>query len=338
MLKKILKWLVAATLIYIMVSCGGMASTRHPAPQLPGMALSSIQVSTLYAGADVSTILDSVAPPLKDSIFQYVENMEYMTYTASREGSLIITVYFKSGTNLDQSAQQISNVVSVATGQLPSPVVQSGIRVARQNDALLMAVDMYSEDTGLYDQAFLTNYAAINIIPEIRAIPGVSRLITFNEHRDSLMRICLNKGQMTASNLTLKEVLVAIPAKSVEAVTGILNKHSKQPFDYIIKCKSEHDEGVKYGNMIIRREANTVLKLKEVAAKIEFSPYTDGKFTHINGKPAVNIVVMQLADSNYNETQIAIKKLMETASKSFPTGIKHLMLYNPKDSLYISVD
>jgi multidrug efflux pump subunit AcrB len=342
MVKRNLKWLVSAIVIYaigiIQVSCGGTASTKHPAQPFPRMALPSIQVRSLYPGADVRAILDSVVPPLKDSIFQYVENMDYMTYTASSDGSLIITVCFKQGTNLDEPALDISNVVSVVREQLPSQVVQSGITVLKKNEAIAMAIDIYSEDTGLYDHTFLTNYAATNIIPDLQRIPGVSHLITFDANRDSLMRIWLNKGHMAGLNLTLKEVLTAIPAEKLEAVTGILYKNGKQTFDYIIKCKSEHNQLVEYGNMIIRTGADTVLRLKDVAAKVEFSPYTYGNVTRINGKSGINIVVMQHPDSNYNQIQIAVKKLMETASINFPAGIKQLILYNPKDSLYMSVD
>lgn len=342
MFKKLLNWLVSATVIstisIILVSCGGIASTRQPAKQPPPMAPSPIQVRALYPGADAGTVLSSVATPLKDSIFHYIGNIDYMTYTASSDGSLIITLYFKPGTNLDQAALNISNLVSVSSGQLPPQVVQSGITVLKQNEPIVMAVNLYPEDPGHYDQAFLTNYAATNIVPRIRQIPGVSHLITFEANRDSLMRIWLNKAHMAALNLTLKEVLAAIPAEKLEAVTGTLYKNSNQPFDYIIKCKSEHYQPIEYGNMVIRTHADTTLRLKDVAAKVELGPYTYGNFSRINGKPGINIVVMQFADSNYNEIQIAIKKLMETASVKFPAGVKHSILYNPKDSLYISAE
>jgi len=163
-------------------------------------------------------------------------------------------------------------------------------------------------------------------------------LITFEGNRDSLIRICLNKGHLAALNLTLKEVLAAVPAKELEGVTGILYNNSKQPFDYIIKCKSAHDQSIAYGNRIIRTNHDTVLWLKNVAAKIEFSPDAYENITRINGKAGINIAVMQFPDSNYNEIQIAIKRLMETASTKFPAGVKHLILYNPKDSLYLPAE
>jgi len=332
MFKNPLKWLAAATVIFIMlVSCGGATTTKAPMQQRPRIGLPSIQVTALYPGADIRTVLDSVASPLKDSIFHYAESMDHMTFTANNDGSLIITVYFKQDVNLDLAAVKIQNLVAVVSGQLPSAVVQSGIPVLKQNEPIVMAVDLYPEDTGHYDQAFLANYAATNIANEIQHTPGVSRLITFNKNNDSLLRIWLNKEQLAALNLTLEDVLAAIPA--AEAVTGVLYKNSKQPFDYIIKCKL-----IKYGNMTIRTNAGTALQLKDAAVKVEAGPHTYGNFTRTNGKPGISMVVMQRADSNYNDVQTAVKNLMEKASKSFPAGIKHSILYNPQDSLYISAE
>ncbi|MET3877951.1 efflux RND transporter permease subunit [Chitinophaga sp. OAE865] len=337
MFKTLLNAVTVVPAIFIMLlSCGGTASTKQPVQQFPPVPLPSIQVKALYPGASTITVLDSVASPLKDSIFHYAGNMDHMAYTASRDGSLVITVYFTPGTDMDQAELNISNVVAVVTGKLPSQVIQSGITVLRQNEPVVMAIDIFSEKSGQYDQAFLSGYAATHIVPEIRGIPGVSHLITLNGFKDSLMRIWLNTDRMSTFNLTLKELTAAVPAKLLEAVTGILYKKNEPASSYIIKCKSEHNQLAAFENRLIRTNADTVLKLKDVAAKIEFGPYTNGNFTGINNQPGIGILVMSLAGADHNKIQMAANKLMEKASAKFPAGVKHLMLYNPKDSLYIS--
>ncbi len=328
---------VIYTIFIMLVSCGGTAPTKQPAQKLPPVSVLSIQVQALYPGADAGTILDSVAAPLKDSIFHYVENMDYMTYTAGSNGSLTITVHFAPGTNPDQAELNISNVVATTTKQLPSQVIQSGITVLKQNEPMVMAIDVYSENAGDYNQAFLTEYATTRIVPEIRRITGVSHLITLNE-KDSLMRIWLNKDRLASLNLTLNELLAAIPKENVEAVTGMLYKKGNRPFDYIIKCKSKYNQPDQYGDIRVRTNTSPTLRWKEVAAKIEFGPYTYGNFTRIKNNPGISMVVMPLAGADYNNIQAAANKLMETASAKFPAGIKHLILYNPKDSLFLSAE
>ncbi|MGY0035802.1 efflux RND transporter permease subunit [Pedobacter sp. NJ-S-72] len=205
MIKRLWNWLVSTALIsiacIILVSCGEITSPKQPA----GMALPSIQVRAFYPGADVRTVLNSVVPQLRDSIFHHVRNMDHMSYTANSDGSLIINVYFEPETSLDSMRLKISNIVSVVSPQLPSQVVQAGITVDRQYGPIVMAVNLSSDDVRRYDQKFLTNYAAINIIPEMRRVPGVSHLIAVDVSKDSVMRIWLNKDRMSASNLTLKE-------------------------------------------------------------------------------------------------------------------------------------
>jgi HAE1 family hydrophobic/amphiphilic exporter-1 len=337
MFKRFIEKPVMATVISILlVILGVLGLTGLPLQQFPDIARPAVQVIAYYPGANAETVLRSVAPSLEESI-NGVENMSYMSSTASNDGSLVITVYFKLGTNADQAAVNVQNRVSQAISQLPAEVVQAGITTAKQHNSLLMVVDLYAEDDSAYDQTFLANYAAINIIPEIKRIPGVGQSIIFGGNKDYSMRVWLNPSQMAAYNLTPKEVMAAIQDKNLEAAPGKFGESSKEAFEYVIKYKGKLNEPAEYENIVIRSNADgSMLRLKDVA-KIEFGAYTYGNYTRVNGKPGVNIASMQLAGSNSNEIQIAIAKLMEKASKNFPKGVKHLILYNTKDSLDQSI-
>ena len=337
MFKKFIERPVLATVISILlVILGVLGLTRLPLQQFPDIAPPAVQVIALYPGANAETVLRSVAPSLEESI-NGVENMSYMSSTASNDGSLVITVFFKLGTDADQAAVNVQNRVSQATSQLPAEVVQAGITTAKQQNSLIMVVDMYAEDDKTYDQTFLANYAQINIIPEIKRIPGVGQALIFGGNKDYSMRVWLNPSQMAAYNLTPKEVMAAIQDKNLEAAPGKFGESSNESFEYVIKYKGKMNKPDEYENIIIRSNTDgSMLRLKDVA-KIEFGAYTYGNYTRVNGKPGINIATMQLAGSNSNEIQIAIDKLMQKASKSFPKGVKHLILYNTKNSLDESI-
>ncbi|MEA5257847.1 efflux RND transporter permease subunit [Arcicella aquatica] len=338
MFKKFIDRPVLATVISILlVILGVLGLAKLPLKQFPDIAPPAVQVMAMYPGANAETVLRSVAPSLEESI-NGVENMSYMSSTASNDGSLVITVFFKLGTNPDQAAVNVQNRVAQATSQLPAEVVQAGITTAKQQNSLMMVVDMYSEDEKTYDQTFLANYAQINIIPEIKRIPGVGQSMIFGGNKDYSMRVWLNPAQMTSYNLTPKEVMAAIQDKNLEAAPGKFGESSKESFEYVIKYKGKLNKPAEYENIVIRSNADgSVLRLKDVA-KIEFGAYTYGNFTRVNGKQGINIASMQLAGSNANEIQIAIAKLMEKASKDFPKGVKYLILYNTKDSLDQSIN
>ncbi|WP_116788747.1 efflux RND transporter permease subunit [Flavobacterium psychrotrophum] len=329
---------VLATVISILLAILGVIGlTSLPLTQFPDIAPPAVQVTAVYPGANAETVLRSVAPSLEESI-NGVENMSYMTSTASNDGSLVISVYFKLGTNPDQAAVNVQNRVAQATSQLPAEVIQAGVTTAKQQNSLIMVADLYSEDESQYDQTFLANYAQINIIPEIKRIPGVGQSIIFGGNKDYSMRVWLNPGQMASYNISPQEVMAAIQDKNLEAAPGKFGENSTQSFEYVIKYKGKLNKPTDYGNIIVRTNPDgSMLRLKDVA-RVEFGAYSYGNFTRVNGKPGVNIAVMQLPGSNANDIQIAVDKLLTKASKDFPKGVKHLILYNTKVMLDASID
>jgi HAE1 family hydrophobic/amphiphilic exporter-1 len=337
MLQKFIDRPVLSTVIAILiVILGTIGLNTLPLQQFPDIAPPAVQVVALYPGANAETVLRSVAPSLEEAI-NGVENMSYMSSTASNDGSLVITVNFKLGTNPDQAAVNVQNRVSQATSQLPQEVVQAGITTTKQNNSLLMVVDLLSENEKEYNEVFLANYAQINLIPEIKRIPGVGQALLFGGSKDYSLRVWLNPAKMASYNLTPKEIMAAIQDKNLEAAPGRFGESSHEAFEYVVKYKGKLNKPVDYENIVIHSNSDgSVLRLKDVA-RIELGSYTYSSSTRIDGKAGINIAINQLPGSNSSDVQIAIKEMMEKASKDFPKGVKHLILYNTKDSLDQSI-
>ncbi|MFQ6603708.1 efflux RND transporter permease subunit [Flavobacterium sp. C3NV] len=329
---------VLATVISILlVILGILGLTKLPLQQFPDIAPPSVLVTAVYPGANAETVLRSVAPSLEESI-NGVENMTYMSSTASNDGSLAITVFFKLGTNADQAAVNVQNRVAQATSQLPAEVVQQGVTTAKQQNSFIMAIGMYTDDESKYDQTFVANYAQINIIPEIKRIPGVGSASIFGGVKDYSMRVWLNPTQMSTYKVTPNEIMGAIQDKSLEAAPGKFGERSKEVFEYVIKYKGKLTKPEEYENIAIRSNADgSVLRLKDVA-RVELGAYSYNSLTRLNGKKGVVIGIIQLAGSNSNDIQVAINKLMVKASKDFPTGIKHNIFYSTKVALDQSIE
>ena len=337
MFQKFIERPVLSTVISILlVILGVLGLTRLPLQQFPDIAPPAVLVMADYPGANAETVLRSVAPSLEESI-NGVENMSYMSSTASNDGTLAITVFFKQGTNPDQAAVNVQNRVTQATSQLPAEVVQQGITTTKQQNSFIGAVGMYTEDSRKYDQTFVTNYAQINIIPEIKRIPGVGSATIFGGTKDYSMRIWLNPAQMAAYKITPAEISAAIQDKNLEAAPGKLGETSKEVFEYVIKYKGKLTKPEEYGNIAIRANADgSVLHLRDVA-RIELGSLSYSSVSHLNGKDGIVIGVIQLAGSNANEIQVAVDKLMKKASKDFPAGIKYNNFYRTKTALDESI-
>lgn len=338
MFKKFIDRPVLATVISILlVILGVLGLTRLPLQQFPDIAPPAVQVTALYPGANAETVLRSVAPSLEEAI-NGVENMSYMSSTASNDGSLVITVYFKLGTDPDQAAVNVQNRVSQATSQLPAEVIQAGVTTAKQQNSLIMVVNMYTDDPKSYDQTFMANYAAINIVPEIKRIPGVGQAIIFGSNKDYSMRVWLNPAQMATYNLTPNDVIAKIKDKNLEAAPGKFGESSNNAFEYVIKYKGKLNKATEYEDIIIRSNADgSFLRLKDVA-RVEFGAYTYTSETRLNGKMGLNVAVQQISGSNANDIQIAVEKFMKKAEKEFPKGVKYTVLYSTKVSLDQSIE
>ena len=338
MLKNFIHKPVLATVISILlVILGVLGLFKLPLQQFPDIAPPTVIVTAHYPGANAETILRSVAPPLEEAI-NGVEGITYISSTASNDGTLAVTVFFKLGTNPDQAAVNVQNRVSQATSQLPAEVVQQGIITAKQQNSLIMVTGLYAEDDAKYDETFLNNYASINIIPDIKRIPGVGAAQIFGGGKDYSMRVWLKPAQMETYHITPADITAAIQDKSLEAAPGRFGDRSDESFEYVIKYKGKLNKPEDYENIPIKGNTDgSILRLKDVA-RIEFGSYDYSTNQRLNGHVGVGIVVIQLAGSNSNEIQIAVNKLMDKASKTFPKGIKYNTFYATKKALDASIE
>ncbi|MCP1996097.1 efflux RND transporter permease subunit [Flavobacterium sp. HSC-61S13] len=329
---------VLATVISIfLVMLGLLGLYKLPLQQFPDIALPAVQVNATYPGANAETILRSVAPSLEEAI-NGVENMSYIRSTASNDGSLTIVIYFRLGTDPDQAAVNVQNRVSQATSQLPQEVLLAGITTTKQQNSLIMVLGMYTEDETLYDQTFLSNYAQINIIPEIKRIPGVGKAGIDGGDKSYAMRVWLNPTKMANYNLTPTEVYEAINDNNLEAAPGKLGANSTESFEYVIKYKGKLNKPIDYESIIVRMHTDgSLIRLRDVA-RIEFGAATYTNHVRINGKPGINIDILQAPGSNSNEIQKTVAEIMSKAEKNLPHGIKQATIYNTKEALDQSIE
>ncbi|WP_419870420.1 efflux RND transporter permease subunit [Chryseobacterium sp. CT-SW4] len=336
MLKKIIKRPVLATVISILlVILGVVGMLTLPITKFPDIAPPTVMVSATYPGANAETIARSVAPPLENAI-NGVENMDYITSTASNDGTLSITVIFKLGTDPDQAAVNVQNRVSQVSNQMPEEVIQAGITTLKRQNSMISMISLTSKD-GKMDDLFLENYAKINIVPELKRVTGVGDAMVYG-NKDYSMRVWLDPTKLTAYNLTPGEVSAAIQSQNLEAAPGRFGERSKEAMEYVLRYKGKFTEPEQYENITIKALSDgSVLRLKDIA-KVEFGAYSYTVSSQYNKKPAVAMAIFQMAGSNANEVQIALQAKMKELEKSFPEGMAYEIPYATKDALDQSID
>ena len=162
---------MAISISVLILAIGLISLFTLPVEQYPDIAPPTVYVSASYTGADAEAVMNSVIMPLEESI-NGVEDMMYITSSASNAGLAIIQVYFKQGTDPDMAAVNVQNRVAKAQGFLPAEVTQVGVITSKRQTSMLLVFSLYSSDDK-YDNEFLENYAKINVIPEVQRVPGV---------------------------------------------------------------------------------------------------------------------------------------------------------------------
>ena len=315
------------------VIVGLIGLSQLPVEQFPDIAPPTVRVSATYTGANAETVMKSVITPLEEQL-NGVENMMYMTSTATNTGSASISVYFKQGTDPDMSVVNVQNRVASAQGLLPAEVTKSGITVRKRQSNSLKAISLYSPDDS-YDANFLTNYMKINIEPRLSRIAGVGDVNIWGASYS--MRIWLDPLRMAQYRLMPSDITAVLAEQNVESPTGTLGAESANTFQYVLKYRGRYEEEEDYGNMVIKSQSDgDVLRLKDVA-RIEMGAENYAMASQTSGHPGANCMMAQTSGSNANEIIKEIDKVTADISASLPKGMVLTDITSTKDFLDASI-
>ena len=311
---------VLSTVISIFfVLLGAIGLVSLPIEQYPDIAPPTISIMTSYQGADAQTVLNSVITPLEESI-NGVENMTYIQSTATNNGSAMITVYFKQGTDPDMAAVNVQNRVSQAQALLPAEVTRVGVTVSKRQSSNVIMYSLTTDD-GRYDDEFLTNYNNINIVPMLKRISGVGDVQTPGVKTYS-MRIWLRPEKMKQYGLVPSDVSAALAEQNIEAAPGSFGEQSSLKYEYTMRYKGRLKTAEEYGNIIISSNTSgQTLHLRDVA-KVELGGLQYSVAMKNNNRPAVIGMVNQVAGSNATQIADDVKTALADAQKQMPPGMK----------------
>ena len=325
---------MAAFAISILIIIVGIISLLNlPIEQYPDIAPPTVMVSTSYPGADADAVMNSVIVPLEESI-NGVENMMYMSSTATNSGSGSITVYFEQGTDPDMAAINVQNRVSMAQGLLPAEVVQIGVTTLKRQTSMLQIDALWCPD-GRYDESFISNYLDINVIPEIKRVNGVGDVMEMGDTYS--MRIWLNPERMAQYGLVPSDITAVLNEQNLEAPTGSLGENSGNVFQYTMKYSGRLESMSEFENIVVRANSDgSVLRLKDIA-EVELGRESYSFHGEIDGKPGVTMMVFQVAGSNATEVNAAVSAKIEELSEELPAGLEFVQLQSTNDFLFASI-
>jgi HAE1 family hydrophobic/amphiphilic exporter-1 len=295
---------------------GLLALSKLPMSQFPSIAPPEVNVTIEYTGANAETVTKAGIVPLERAI-NGVPGMKYMSSDAGNDGVGVVQIIFEAGTDPDVAAVNVQNRVSAVMGELPAEIIKNGVKIAKEENSMLMYVNIFSNDSSL-EEKFLYNFTDIHVLLDLKRIKGVGYADILGA-KEYAMRIWLKPDKLTSYQLSPQEIVEALQAQNVEAAPGKVGESSDktaQDLQYVIKYTGKYNTEDQYRNIPIRTdEQGNILKLGEIA-DVEFGTTFFDVEAKLNGKPTAAIMLKQLPGSNASEVIQRVKEKLEENKNS----------------------
>lgn len=317
----------------VIVLMGAIAIFSLPVEQYPDIAPPTINVWATYPGANAETVQKAVIAPLEEAI-NGVEDMTYMTSTASNTGDASIMIYFKQGADADMAAVNVQNRVNGVLSQLPAEATKTGVTTEKQQNAELLTFALYSPDDR-FDQTFLNNYVKINVEPRLKRISGVGKTQLFGSNYG--MRLWLKPDRMAQYGLIPDDISNVLAGQNIEAATGSFGANHQTANEYTMKYRGRLSTAEEFGELVVKSLPDgDVLRLKDVA-DVELGDEYYNYSSEVNGHPAAMMMINQKAGSNASSTINEIHDVLDDIKGSLPGGAEFVVLTDTNKFLYASI-
>jgi HAE1 family hydrophobic/amphiphilic exporter-1 len=327
----------ASVISIVIVLIGGVALVALPIARYPEITPPTIEVSTVYPGANAEVVAETVATPLEKEV-NGVENMAYMTSTNTSDGNMVLSVTFDVGADLDMSNVLVQNRVSVATPRLPEEVKRQGIKVKKKSPEITLMVALFSPD-GEYDDVFLSNYISLYMRDELARVDGVGDVMVFGVG-DYSMRVWIDPDKLKSRELSTNDVVAAIREQNIEVAAGTIGRPPApdgQAFQYTVTTQGRLSDPAEFEEIIVRTgEEGQLTKVKDVA-RVELGSESYDLSCRLNGVPTAAMGIYQLPGANAIYVADGIKSKLEELKERFPEGLEYAVTYDSTDVINASI-
>jgi hydrophobe/amphiphile efflux-1 (HAE1) family protein len=327
----------AAVLSAFITIAGALALFRLPIGEYPEVVPPSVLVRASYPGANPKVIAETVAAPLEQAIVG-VEDMMYMSSQAAMDGTMILTVTFNIGADIDRAQVQVQNRVAQALPRLPQEVRDLGVTTAKSSPNLMMAVNLLSPD-GRYDSLYLRNYAVLNIRDVLARLPGMGDVRIFGAG-DYSMRVWLDPQKLASRNLTTGDVVDAIREQNLQVAAGQIGAPPGQSAEFQVALNSmgRLEDEAQFRDIVIKTGADgQIVRLGDVA-RVELGAADYALRGLLNNQNSIVIPVSQAPGSNALELAQSVRDTMKELKKDFPDGVDYFIIYDTTEFVQQSIE
>jgi hydrophobic/amphiphilic exporter-1 (mainly G- bacteria), HAE1 family len=329
---------MAIVISIVIVLIGTISILNLPISQYPDITPPTVQISTVYNGADALTVEQTVTTPIESQV-NGTPGMAYMQSNSTSDGRSTINVSLNIGTNPDIAALDIQNRVGIATPLLPDDVKRLGITTRKRSPSILLLVAMFSPN-GTHGIQFLDNYSNIFIKDALLRVPGVGDIFTRAD--DFSMRVWLEPDKLAQLNLTADDVVGALAEQNLQVAAGSVGsppQTSSQAFEYTVFTNSRLSSEQQFRNIIVHSDPKngTIVYLHDVA-RIELGKFGYSSNSFVDGKRASYLLIFQAPGSNALDVANGITETMDRLKTSFPKDVDYMVPFESVSVVKVSIN
>ncbi len=329
--------ILAIVISLIIITAGLVSLLILPISEYPDVAPPTVNVTATYTGANAFVVEDTVTRVLEDKL-NGIKGVIYMDSSSSSSGSSSINVYFEPGYDIDIGAVDVQNKVSTATASLPSEVTQQGVIVDKKSPSIVCLIAISGDER--YDGSFLSNFVNINILDEIKRIPGVGKAQNMGEKKYAI-RIWLDPNKLKALNITPIDVINAVKSQNKQASIGKIGgtpTYDNQKQEFTLTTEGRLSEVSEFEKIVLKhKDDGSLVYLSDVSKIVLGSEFYDWNAISAK-KPTGLIGVFQLGDANALEIRKKIEETMQKLQSRFPDGITYAVPYDTTKYVEVAID
>ncbi|HET7631762.1 MAG TPA: multidrug efflux RND transporter permease subunit [Gemmatimonadaceae bacterium] len=319
---------LASVLSIVITLLGLLAIFVLPVAQYPEITPPAIRVSAIYPGASAEDVQQAVAAPIEEQL-SGLPGLLYYSSSNSSNGSMSLTITFDVTRDQDLAAVDVQNAIKLAEPQLPQSVRVNGITVLKANSNILALVALTSDDPK-YDASYLTNYLNLNVLDELKRVPGVGDATAF-AGLNYAMRIQLDPGKMAKLGITVSDVANAVREQNATNPAGRLGREpapagTELTIPVIAQGRLQTTD--QFANIVLRADPNgAVVRVRDVGQVVLGAESYDLQ-GRLDGKPTAVVMLYSRPGANALEVRDAVARRMDALSASFPPGVRYAIPFD----------
>lgn len=280
---------------------------------LPKIEVPTVSVSTLYPGASAAEVQTTVTEKLEDA-FSSVEGLDQITST-SQESVSIITISFKSGTDIDKAERDVQRKADQAMNDLPDDAERPQVNKVNLEETPVIKAGVTANiaPRNLYDlvdnqlRPVLQNVAGVG---QVNIIGGDEREIQININQQKLLSFGLSIAQVTQA---VNNANLSFPAGSIETK----NQQLSIRYDANVKSLDQLRNLV-----ILQHPGQGVVYLRDIAEIVDATAKTTA-INHIDGIPSIGVQIIKQSDANAVDVSRLVKKAFDSIEEQYKSqGLK----------------